>query len=132
MIHKFILTALMIVSSFVLTTQVNALNPLTQACQGNAASSPACVQAKAQDKNNTNPIAGPNGIINTAANIIALVAGIGAVIMIVLGGFAYVTSGGNAESAKKARQRILAAVIGLLVVALAWAIVRFVTDRVIQ
>jgi hypothetical protein len=132
MTHKFILTVLMIVSSLVLTTQVNALNPLTQACQGKAASSPACVQAKAQDTNNTNPIAGPNGIISKAANIIALIAGLGAVIMIILGGFAYVTSAGNAESVTKARQRILAATIGLLVVALSWSIVRFVTDRVIQ
>lgn len=107
-------------------------NPLDQACDTNSQTkdSPLCKQAQTQDKKD--PIAGPNGIINKAANIIALVTIIGAVIMILIGGFFYVTSAGNAENAKKAKDRIVAALIGLIVVALAWAIVRLVTDRILQ
>lgn len=100
------------------------------ACQGQAANSPACQQASAQGTKN--PIAGPDGIINKAASIIAIVAGIGAVIMILIGGFFYVTSAGNQENAKKAKARIISAFIGLVVVALAWALVRLITDRVLQ
>jgi hypothetical protein len=77
-------------------------------------------------------VAGSNGVINKAANIIALVTSIGAVIMILIGGFFYVTAGGNAENAAKAKARIISAVIGLVVVALAWTIVRLVTDRIIK
>jgi hypothetical protein len=106
-------------------------NPLDQACsQGTAATSPTCTQAKTQGK--TNPVSGPGGVINKAANIIALMAGIGAVIMILIGGFFYVTSAGNAENAAKAKSRILSALIGVAVVALAWAIVRLITDRIIR
>ena len=106
-----------------------AENPLADACK-TAPDSPICQQAKAQGTKN--PIAGPDGIISKAANIIALVAGIGAVIMILIGGFFYITSAGNAENAKMAKDRIVAALIGLVVVALAWAIVRLITDRVLQ
>ncbi|MBX4197631.1 pilin [Candidatus Saccharibacteria bacterium] len=52
--------------------------------------------------------------------------GVIAVIMIIVGGFRYITSGGNPESTKSARNTILYAIIGLVVVALAQIIVRFV------
>ena len=71
-------------------------------------------------------------LINSAANIIALLAGVAAVIMIIIAGFAYVSSGGNAEQTTNAKNRIINAVIGLVIIALAWTIVRLVTDRVIQ
>lgn len=109
---------------------VAAFNPLGEACKGQAADSPVCQQAKTQGT--TNPVSGPGGVINKAANIIALITGIGAVIMILLGGFFYVTSAGNAENAAKAKARILSALIGLIVVALAWAIVRLITDKVLK
>jgi hypothetical protein len=51
------------------------------------------------------------------------------VIMIIIAGFAMVTSAGNSEAVANARRRIVSAIVGLLIVALAWAIVRFVVDR---
>ena len=105
-------------------------NCTSGACVGKAADSPLCKQAAGQKT--TDPIAGPNGVISKAANIIALVTGIGAVIMILIGGFFYVTSAGNTESATKAKARITSALVGLAVVALAWAIVRFITDKVLS
>ncbi len=106
-------------------------NPLDQACSHvPAGSSSVCNQAQTQGTDN--PISGTNGIIDKAANILALVAGIGAVIMILIGAFFYVTSAGNAENAAKAKARILSALIGLVVVALAWTVVRLITDRVIR
>ena len=71
-------------------------------------------------------------IINVAAAIVASLTGVGAVIMIIIGGFSYVTAGGSAEQAANARRRILYSVVALVVVALAWAVTRFITDRVIQ
>src|SRR3989344_4031269 len=103
-------------------------NPLEQACNTNAQTkdSPLCKQAASQDTKD--PIAGPDGVISKAANLIALVAGIGAVIMILIGGFEFITAGGTGfkaapgaapTKAAKARARISSAVIGLVVVALA-------------
>jgi hypothetical protein len=69
--------------------------------------------------------------INTAANIIAVVAGLIAVIMIIIAGFSYTTAGGNAEQTKTARNRILYAAVGLAIIALSWTITRFITDSVL-
>lgn len=106
-------------------------NPLNAACQTNIQTRASAVCQQSQNQGTKNPIAGKDGIISKGANVIAVVAGIGAVIMIILGGFAYVTSGGNTEATKKAQARITSALIGLVVVALSWAVVRFVTDKVI-
>src|SRR4029079_14361387 len=49
-------------------------------------------------------------------NILSVAVGIVAVIMIIIAGLRYVTSAGNPEAAKGARNTILYAVIGLVVV----------------
>ncbi len=54
--------------------------------------------------------------------------GLIAVIMILWGGFMWLTAGGNEERVAKAKKIISAAVIGLIVVLLAWAIVIFVVN----
>jgi hypothetical protein len=64
--------------------------------------------------------------IASVINILSAAAGIIAVIMIIVGGLRYVTSAGNPEGAKNARNTILYAVIGLGVVALAQIVVHFV------
>ena len=138
---KAILASLLILPTLTITSgavlAADPFNPLDKACQGAAASSPTCQDAKGTE----NPVAGPNGIINKTPNIIALVAGIGAVIMIIIGAFEFVTAGGTGfkaaagaapTKAAKARARISSAVIGLVVVALAWALVRLITNRVLQ
>lgn len=89
--------------------------------------SPTCQQAKQQTKTD-NPAA---KIIGDAANIIALAAGVAAVLMIIVGGFQLVTSGGSAETVSKARGRIIGALIGLIIIALAWTIIRLVTDKIL-
>jgi len=106
-------------------------DPLNTACQTNAQTRASAVCKQSGGQGTTNPIAGPGGIISKAADLIALIASVAAVIMIIAGGFGYVTSGGNTEATAKARQRITSAVIGLVIVSLAWAIVNFVINHVI-
>ncbi|CAN5657844.1 hypothetical protein BH23PAT2_BH23PAT2_06000 [soil metagenome] len=71
-----------------------------------------------------------NGIIATVINVFSLVVGVISVIMIIIGGLKYITSGGDAGNVTGAKNTILYAVIGLVVVALAQIIVRFVLDKV--
>lgn len=52
--------------------------------------------------------------------------GLVAVIFILYGGFTWMTAGGNEEKVSSAKKIISAAVIGLVVILLAWAIVTFV------
>ena len=70
-----------------------------------------------------------NGLITTVINIFSLVVGIVAVIMIIVGGLKYITSGGDSGNVTGAKNTILYAVIGLVVVALAQFIVKFVLGK---
>lgn len=56
--------------------------------------------------------------------------GVVAVIMIILGGIQYMTSQGDSAKAKKARDTILYAVIGLIVALLSFAIVTFILNSI--
>jgi hypothetical protein len=65
-------------------------------------------------------------VIHRLINILSVVVGVVAVVMIILGGFRYITSGGVSEKITSAKNTILYAIIGLVVVALAQLLVRFV------
>lgn len=73
---------------------------------------------------------GVNNIIRDIVNIFSLIVGIVSVIMIIYGGFRYVTSGGDSGNVTSAKNTIIYAIIGLVVVALAQFIVQFVLDKV--
>jgi hypothetical protein len=64
-------------------------------------------------------------VVNIIQWILGLL-GLIAVIMILYGGFVWMTAGGNEEKVASAKKVISAAVIGLIIVLLAWAIVIFV------
>lgn len=70
-----------------------------------------------------------NNIITTIVNIFSLIVGIVAVIMIIFGGFKYITSGGDSGNITSAKNTIVYAVIGLVVVALAQFVVQFVLNK---
>ncbi len=64
--------------------------------------------------------------IQDIINMMLFLLGAIAVVMIVIGGFRYTTSNGEASSIKSAKDTILYAVIGLIVAIMAYAIVNFV------
>jgi hypothetical protein len=71
-----------------------------------------------------------NDILKLVINLFSLVVGVVSVIMIIVGGLKYITSGGDSGNVTGAKNTILYAVIGLVVVALAQFIVRFVLSKV--
>lgn len=70
-----------------------------------------------------------DNIVANVINIISLVVGVVAVIMIIVGGLRYITSGGESGSVTGAKNTIMYAIVGLIVVALAQLIVRFVVKK---
>ncbi|MEX2006683.1 MAG: pilin [Candidatus Saccharimonadales bacterium] len=76
--------------------------------------------------------ADPNRLIRQIINIISVIVGIVAVVMIIWGGFKYITSGGAADKVTSAKNTLLYAIIGLIIVALAQVIVRFVLRTTTQ
>ena len=93
-------------------------------CNGPAASSPVC------HASTTDPLTGSNGIIVKATNLIALIAGIAAVIMIVIAGIKFITSQGDTTSVSEARKTIIYASVGLVVIVLSKTIITFVVSKV--
>ena len=68
----------------------------------------------------------------TVANIINIILGllgIIAVIMLLLGGWKWMTAGGNEQSVTEAKDRIKNALIGLVVIFMAWIIVGFTINQ---
>ncbi len=73
-----------------------------------------------------------NTILKLVINVFSLIVGVVSVIMIIIGGLKYITSGGDSGNVSGAKNTIMYAVIGLVVVALAQVIVRFVLSKVAQ
>lgn len=73
-----------------------------------------------------------NQIVKTIINLLSVVVGVVAVVMIIIGGLRYITSGGSDSSVTSAKNTILYAVIGLVIVALSQVIVRFILGKVTQ
>jgi hypothetical protein len=67
-------------------------------------------------------------IAKTVVNIFSLIVGIVAVIMIIYGGFRYITSGGESGAVGNAKNTIIYAIVGLILVALAQTLVHFVLN----
>jgi hypothetical protein len=71
-----------------------------------------------------------NTIVEDVVNFLSWFVGIVSVIMIIVGGFRYITSGGSNDKVTSAKNTIVYAIIGLILVALAQFIVNFVIARV--
>lgn len=70
-----------------------------------------------------------NDLIKNIVDIFSVIVGIVAVIMIIFGGFKYITSGGDSGNVTGAKNTILYAIIGLVIVAFAQFIVKFVLTK---
>lgn len=70
-----------------------------------------------------------NGLIAKIINIISVIVGIIAVVMIIIGGFKYITSGGDSGKVSSAKNTIIYAIVGIVIVALAQFIVKFVLGQ---
>jgi uncharacterized membrane protein len=93
-----------------------------------AAKSSACTGIGATSSNGTCTSSGPSldNLIAQIVNVFSILVSIVAVIMIMVGGFKYITSGGDSSKVGSAKSTIVYAVIGLVIVALAQVIVKFV------
>jgi hypothetical protein len=70
-----------------------------------------------------------NDLLKEVINIFSIIVGIIAVFMIIFGGLKYITSGGDSGNVSGAKNTIIYALVGLVIVALAQFIVRFVLGK---
>ena len=76
------------------------------------------------------PIAGPDGILIKITRIVAVIAGIAAIVIILLSGLKYITASGDPKNVESAKNTLIGAVIGLAVIVAAQAIIVFVVSNI--
>lgn len=70
-----------------------------------------------------------NNIIEVLINLFSVIIGIIAVVMIMVSGFKYITANGDSGNINSAKSTLIYAIIGLVIVAMAQFIARFVLDK---
>ncbi len=124
-----LLVSLLAIPLLTIPASVSAVDVIGKNCTGRTASSSICVDNNpAADAEN--PIFGPKGILTTVINLLSVITGIVAVIIIILAGLKYISSGSNPQDVTQARERILYAFVGLIIAALAQVLVRFIIGKV--
>ncbi len=71
-----------------------------------------------------------DSLASSVTNILLWVAGVAAVIAIVIGGIMYITSAGDEKRVQSAKNTILYAVVGMIIALLAWGIASFVITNI--
>jgi hypothetical protein len=104
---------------------VAATNPYKGVDCGAAAGSAVCKDNSGQD-----PLTGSNGVLVTATNILAFVAGATAVIFMVVGGIKYITAAGAPAEVQKAKETIIYALVGVIVIIISRQVISYVLSRV--
>ncbi len=67
-------------------------------------------------------------LINVALGFLGIIA----VIIVLIGGFKYMLSGGDSSKTEEARKLIISGIIGLAIILSAWAITSFVVSRLVE
>lgn len=70
-----------------------------------------------------------DGLFETITNALLFLVGAVSVIMLIVGGFKYVVSGGDSSKIESAKNTIIYAIVGIVVAVLAYAAVDFVIDQ---
>lgn len=121
-----LLVSSLILGITLLTAPGLALTAKESVCQGVSRAVTTTDSAECDDANT-----GPTviSVIKTAISLLSWVVGIAAIIMIIIGGFKYIISSGDSANITSAKNTILYAIIGLVIVAFAQFIVRFVLAK---
>lgn len=89
---------------------------------------PVYAQIETSGYYNTATIRGFEGVFSGIVSVALGFAGIALFIMLLVGGFRYLTSSGNPQQAEAARKTITTAILGVIVVSLAYLILRIIAD----
>lgn len=102
------------------TNYVSALSSSDAVCEGVNGVSGGCTKTSASSVGAT---------IKNALKIMQLIAGILALFYLISAGLKFITSSGSSDGVKSARNTILYAAIGLVIVLMSQAIISFVLNR---
>lgn len=124
-------------ASFMLTGLVcaGALSPVSaqfdlfeDTCKNNP-NATVCQESSTNQTQNDNRIYGPNGIVSTIVNLLSIVIGFAAIVVIIVAGIQYMLSTGDPTKVNNAKNAILYALVGLVVAVIARVVVVFIINK---
>lgn len=127
---------LIVIATLTLTVPILIVPlPASASCSGTIATSVGSGVDQATGAN-PNTACGTGGTLNSGVanvaklvvNIFSIIVGIVSVVMIIYAGFRYVTSGGESGSVSNAKNTLIYAIVGLIIVVLAQLIVHYVLN----
>lgn len=75
-------------------------------------------------------LTGPGGLIYRIISLLLFVVGGLAVLFVIIGGYQYITAAGNEEQSEKGKKTLVNAIIGVVVIVLAWVIINVVVNTI--
>lgn len=125
-IFTIVFAALVGIFTINLSTVAYAADAKEQVCQG--------IKQVIGDKpgasdDGCNDEAGVNNLVSTIISVLSWIMGVVAVIMIIIGSFKYITSGGDSGKVASAKNTIIYALVGLAIATLSQVLVRFVLSN---
>lgn len=121
-----ILAPLLGISILLMPVSASAWNPFGGVDCSQAGNSAVC----SSQGNTDNPVAGKNGLIVKVTDFLAVIAGIAAVIVLIIAGFKYVTAEGDPKEVSSAKNTIIYALVGIVVIVAARALIEFVVSSI--
>lgn len=120
--HLIIALTIMLTGGLMVAPAVtSAADFKSDACQGLSQAGGSCSASSSGSLTN---------LLRTVIEILSIVVGVASVIMIIIGGLRFITSGGDSSNTASARDTVLYAVIGLVIAVLAQVLVHFVLKKV--
>lgn len=121
-----IIIYLSVVCALIFPVGVHAVDLNSEACQG-ITNSAVCNDANAGKTDN--PLFGRNGALTRVISVLSMVLAVIAVIVLVIAGIRFAVSQGNSQSVSNVRNTVIYAIVGLVVAALAQALVQLVLTK---
>lgn len=118
-------------ASLILTLSAGAhasaqTNPFRDVCrEGQARNSEVCTN----EGRTSDPLTGTTGIFYNVSRIISLIAGVAAVIIIIVGGLYMMLANGDSAKIANGRNAVIYAIVGLIVIVVAQSIITLVVNR---
>lgn len=120
------ITVVFFVANPLLVLAADAKTPAQQSCEALKLQDSKVDCTQSSSVTESKPV---SKLLNSVINILSIVVGAVSVIMIIIGGFRYIISGGDSAGVTAGKNTILYAVVGLVVVLFAQVIVRFVLTQ---
>lgn len=126
MTTKIKISLISLISLLIFAVPVAAGVEIFDACNGVAADSTSICS----NTDEGSVLSGPNSILRNGLRIFVFIVGFTSIVMVMVGGFRYITSQGDPGGLASARQTLIYAIVGLVIALASEGILRFIVDRV--